>query len=343
VRPAGTTSSRREHRGRGPGPDGPGLFRAGRLLAALLLPLAAGCELTEVTAARGEDLLVVESVLRPDHLLQTVLLHRTLEGNTVRGEPGARVVVRTEAGREIVFREGREELCYRVDSRYTRGTDSIRVEATCYLSPRGAGRWVVPGERYELAVVTRRGERVRGSTRLPGAFRLAGLPPGLPVTREQEVSCTLPPDRALPLVWTSARGAWAYLTEVEVYGLRRALAGRGINAPEPLELTGVSVSEKDTSVVVPTEVGVFDRFALDQELLRAIRDGFPAGVRVQITLAATDRNFVNSVRGGAFNPSGSVHVPSVVGDAVGVFGSLVPHRLLIDVVAGGGGHPCLRG
>ncbi|MDP9348795.1 MAG: DUF4249 domain-containing protein, partial [Gemmatimonadota bacterium] len=308
-------------------------------------PLAAGCELTEVTAARGEDLLVVESVLRPDRAVQAVLLHRTVEGSTVRGEPGAQVVVRTGAGREIVFREGRGDACYWVDPRYEQGADSIRVEATCYVSPRQAGRWVVPGERYELAVVTLRGERVRGSTRLPGAYQLPGLSPGLPVTGRQEVSCTLPPDRVLPLVWTSARGAWAYLTEVEVYGLRRVLAGRGgiTSVPEPLSLTGVSVSEKDTTLVVPTEVGVFDRFVLDQELLRAIRGGFPAGVRVQITLAATDRNFVNSVRGGAFNPSGNVHVSSVVGDAVGVFGSLVPHRLLVDVVAGGGDRPCLRG
>jgi len=84
-------------------------------------------------------------------------------------------------------------------------------------------------------------------------------------------------------------------------------------------------------VVVPTEVGVFDRFSYDQQLLRAIQGGFPPDVQVHILVAAADRNFVNGVRGGQFNPSGSVRVPSVVGDGVGVFGSIVPLRLVMDV------------
>jgi hypothetical protein len=41
-------------------------------------------------------------------------------------------------------------------------------------------------------------------------------------------------------------------------------------------------------------------------------------------VAAADRNYINGVRGGSFNPSGPVRISSVVGDAVGVFGSLVP-------------------
>lgn len=313
------------------------------LLAALPALLAAGCELTEVTAARGEDLLVVNSLLRTGQPEQHVLLHRTLEGRTVRGEPGARVVVRRESGEEVAFRQAAPSACYVLDRRFSRGEDSLRVGASCYVSPAERGEWVVPGERYELAVVTARGERVRGRTHVPGPYRLTGLA-GAEGDGAGRRVCTLPPATPLPLVWTRAAGAWAYVVEMEVYGLPAALSRQGTligNVPDPLEMLGVSVSESDTTMVVPTEVGVFDRFSLDQALLRAIRDGFPPGVEVRLTLAAVDRNYVNAVRGGSFNPSGSVRVSSVVGDGVGVFGSLVPQTLRVYVRSGPGWSPCL--
>jgi len=52
-------------------------------------------------------------------------------------------------------------------------------------------------------------------------------------------------------------------------------------------------------------------------------------------VAAADRNYVNAVRGGGFNPSGPVRVSSVVGDGIGTFGSLVPLRLFVVVGTGG--------
>lgn len=303
--------------------------------------LATGCELTEVTTAQGEDVLVVESVLRPDMVQQRVLLHRTLRGSTVRGEPGARVAVRTEGGREIVFQEAPAGTCYSVNARYRRGEDSLVVEATCYRSPLSAGSWVVPGARYELDVRPRSGGRARGSTRLPARFELRGLTRAR-MESDGTLVCTLPPGTPLPLAWSVSGGAWAYLTEVEITGLRDVLARQGIaNVPEPLELIGVSVSERDTTVIVPTEVGIFDRFSLEQDLLRAIQGGLPAGVTARITVAAADRNFINSVRGGAFNPSGNVQLSSIVGDGIGVFGSVNPRRLRVDVRAGASSNPCL--
>ena len=309
-------------------------------LPALLLALA-GCELTEVTAAEGEDVLVVEAVLRADHPQQRVLLHHTLQGRTVRGEPGARVAVRTAGGGEVLFREAGPTACISAGPGVRPGRDSLDVQPTCYVSPREAGSWVRPGERYELEVRPRGGGRLRGSTRVPGGFGLLRLP-GASRDPDGELSCTLPPGTPLELVWSRAAGSWAYVTEMEVYGLQSALAGRGIESiPDPLQLLGVSVSQSDTTLLVPTEVGVFDRFTYDQELLRAIRDGFPAGVDVRILVAAADRNFVNSVRGGAFNPSGTVQVSSIVGDGVGVFGSLVPRLLRIRVRSGEAASPCL--
>ncbi|HEX2094936.1 MAG TPA: hypothetical protein VHG28_21225 [Longimicrobiaceae bacterium] len=312
------------------------------LLACAACLASGACALTEVTSADGEDVLVAEAVLRADRFEQRILLHRTLRGRTVAGEPGARVVVRSESGREVVFREASQSLCVEPSSGVLRGEDSLRVEATCYRSAPQEGRWVVPGRSYTLEIESQRGERLRGTTRVPGDFDLLGLSRAFRDPATGDRRCTLPPDTPLELTWSTSRGTWAYLTEMEIRGLPGALAGRGIrDIPDPLQLTGVSVSETDTTVLVPTEVGVFERFSYDQELLRAIQNGFPAGVQVRLVVAATDRNFVNSVRGGAFNPSGTVRISSVVGDGVGVFGSVYARTLLVDVFAQTGAFPCL--
>ncbi len=318
-------------------------FASAFLLGAATLA-AAGCELTEVTTADSRDVLVVEAVLRPDRLVQEVLLHRTLQGAVIPGEADARVRVRTQDGREILFSPTALEDCLSGDSRLLRGDDTLRVQASCYRSPDGEERsWVVPGRSYDLLVETARGERVRGTTRVPGSFDLRGLRRALRDQSTGERRCFLPPRTEMNLTWTPSSGAWAYLTEMEVYGLRRVLGGSGIETiPDPLRLVGVSVSESDTTVVVPTEVGVFDRFSYDQELLRAIQGGFPPEVQVHVLVAAADRNFVNGVRGGQFNPSGTVRVSSVVGDGVGVFGSIVPLRLVMDVRGGRNNFPCLE-
>jgi len=315
------------------------------LVPALLLAAwpAAGCTLAEVTTTQGEDVLVVESVLRTDRDLQQILLHRTLQGQVVGGAPGAQVAVQRENGARVVFQEAPIEACTSIGRRFRSGEDSLDIRATCYVSPQTGGRWVVAGGRYTLDVATREGERVRGSTQVPASFDLRGLT-GAARLRNGDRRCILPPDTPLPLVWSTSAGTWAYLTEMEVRGLRGALAGSGIDLediPEPLQLTGVSVSASDTTLLVPAEVGVFERFSYNQDLLRAIQDGFPEGAQVTLVVAATDRNFVNAVRGGAFNPSGNVRISSVVGDGVGVFGSLVARTVQLDVHAGGGSNPCL--
>jgi hypothetical protein len=301
----------------------PSLRRVRPLAAGLAALLATGCTLTEVVTEAGADLVVVESVLRPDTPFPRLLLHRALTGATIRGEPGARVVVRTETGREVVFQEAGAELCLTEVG----AIGSLVNQATCYVAEQELR--VEPGRTYWLDVRTTRGERLRSRTVVPGAFSFRGLPAdSAGITR-----CSLPVLTPLTLTWTPSAGTWSYLANLQVRGLREALAGSGIrDIPDPLELTGLSITERDTSIVVPANFGVFERARFESELLQLLQLGFPVAVDASIVVAAVDRNYVNAVRGGRFNPSGSVRVSSIVGDGVGLFGSLVPLRVEITVV-----------
>ncbi|CAN5649779.1 hypothetical protein BH23GEM8_BH23GEM8_17820 [soil metagenome] len=286
-------------------------------LLAVLVTLT-GCTLTEVTTPEGRDLLVVEGVLRSGRSTQSVLLHRSLMGTLVKGEPRAHVAIWTPQGEEVVLDEGPLESC--TDNLSLLRDEMLVVEATCYTSIFTA----IPGQSYELRVTTADGLTVRGRTTLPGRFDFV-------VPSANILNCALPPMTNLSLVWTQSEGAWAYLATIGVRGLREGFAGSGIEAPEFLQLTGLAISQSDTTIVLPREFGLFERFGDDQALLLALQRGFPAGTRVELVVSAADRNYVNGVRGGAFNPSGNVRISSVVGDGVGIFGSIVVLNLNVRV------------
>jgi hypothetical protein len=137
----------------------------------------------------------------------------------------------------------------------------------------------------------------------------------------------------LPIAWTTSSDAWVYVSETLLHGLAPILQQQGIELEDdPLLLFGLSFSNQDTTVVFPTEFGLFQRF--DEDLTRAliaIQNGLPAGVVADVTIAAADRNYVNWERGGNFNPSGLIRVASIRGDGTGTFGSIVPHRVVIHV------------
>lgn len=299
-------------------------------LTAALLIAAAACELTEVTTAPAEDVLVVEAVLRTDADVQSVLLHRTLQGLEAGAVPDARVVVTEEDGTEHHFVEAGSR-CYRIDRRYLE-SDSVDFRGTCYQADF-APRPIRPGRTYELRVETPDGRVVRGRTAVPGSFALFPREAAFRNPLGSGLACRLPPNTGTRVSWGRAERAWSYVAQLRITGLQRALAPAGIQSPEPLELRGLAVSESDTTILLPSEFGVFERFQYDDDLLLAIRDGFPAGVAMELVVAAADRNWVNGVRGGSFNPSGLVRISSVVGDGVGVFGSLVPQRMQIFVSA----------
>jgi hypothetical protein len=143
--------------------------------------------------------------------------------------------------------------------------------------------------------------------------------------------CSLEPARRFTVEWTRAEGAWAYISETQIINLTAALEDSNIEVEEdPLLLVGLSVSEADTTIVFPSEFGLFDRPNLGRDLALVLQEGLPFGTQAEVVIAAADRNYVNWVRRGAFNPSGIVRVPSLHGDGTGVFGSVVRQRFTVD-------------
>lgn len=298
--------------------------RRDRLASAWFLVLLAsawGCELAEVAAPPSENLLVVESVLRVGAVRQMVLLHRTIAEGAVQGEPGARVELHGPGGERWFFREGDDELCARqraVDHRL----GALDFEVSCYLTDRDVPVRIEPGAAYELAITTLRGEELRGRTTVPHAFDLR-VPAVAMARTDRSFTCTLP---AAPfeLVWEKAEGAWSYFVALHLSGWGDELRGAGVAVPDPLELSGVSVGAADTTLAFPQNLGLFQRGSLDTRIFQHLAHGIGAGTHAMLVIVAADRNYTNALRGGRFNPSGSVRPSSIVGDGVGLFGSVVP-------------------
>lgn len=274
----------------------------------LILSLA-GCELQEITIAQAEPFVVVESYLiaaggtRP---------WAAIHSGSDDGGPttGAAVAIHGPDG-TVQLRQAESHHCV------LPGIDpnALPGRFTCYLSPSLTA--VRAGELYRLEVVLADGSRLSGATRVPDQVEI--------VMPRMIGPCYLPPWTQRAVVWRQTPGATAYVIDMVATGLRSALEREGIvvDIDDPLLLRGLAVGIADTSIVVPGEVGLFDRFVLDPDVLPALQTGVPEGVDVGVVVAAVDQNYVNWARGGDFNPSGVVRVPSVRGaGGTGVFASL---------------------
>lgn len=303
----------------------------------LLLLAGAGlvsCELAEVTAPASSDVLVIEAVLRAGSREQYAILHRSIEGAVVRGVPGASVAVIAEDGTRIKYEEGDIRSCL-LSQPEDWELDEIELEASCYVAPRSAGRFVQPGHAYELHVETPDGRIGRGRTRLPSAFEYR-VPDIVLDPATLTLACTLP-NTPFTMVWGSADGAWSYVVALQLAGLSEVLSIPDIDVADPLELSSVSVSAADTTIIFPANIGLFQRADVDHRIFAALVNGIPPGIETTLVVLAADRNYTNAIRGGRFNPSGNVRLSSVTGDAVGVFGGVVP--IVIRSVAQADGMP----
>lgn len=301
-----------------------GVVPRGRHLVAVAAAMAGagGCELAQTTLVQAADEVVAEVNVQvnpgtPGSKL-TAFLHRTVDPSGTLSEevPGATITIRRSDGSTIELAPTDRGTC--VEATPPNGS------GTCYWADLGVPDRIRPGERLDVSITLPSGGTLDGTTTVPGDFAL--LTPG------QEGLCKVPQETPFEVRWTRSDGAWAYVDEALIEGIAEALAPRGINVDQdPLYLLGISVSAADTTIVFPGEFGVFDRFELDQALSLELQKGLPVGTNARVTITAADRNYANWVRGGNFNPSGRVRIPSLRGDGTGVFASTVTRTFTVLV------------
>ena len=116
---------------------------------------------------------------------------------------------------------------------------------------------------------------------------------------------SMAPDSAFELVRGGrAPGRGATWPTSASPGCRSRWRGATSAFPTPCLVRGLSVSQADTTLVLPTEFGIFERLQYDSDLLLAISHGFPEGTRMELVLAAADRNWVTACAAGASTPRG---------------------------------------
>jgi hypothetical protein len=269
-----------------------------------------GCEISEVTIAEARDVVVAEVYVQVGESTNRVtgFLHRSLTDQGDGLVPDADIRITINGGPVVSLFEVEPDECL-VES------EDFAPVGSCYLAGPLDALLFQPGDDIELTIELPTGEQLVGETTIAAPYNLVSPEPSV---------CALPPLTSHLVEWTAADGAWAYVSETRISGLTEALEGTGIDVEQaPLDLVGVSVSAADTTIVFPSEFGLFERFDLDRDLAVLLQQGLPEGTTARVLVGALDRNWVNWVRGGDFNPSGQVRVPSVRGDGTGVFGSTV--------------------
>jgi hypothetical protein len=274
--------------------------------------LLAGCDIDEITIVEIEDVVIAEIYVNlaedPTENEIRAYLHHTVgaPGSGLDELPNALIVVRRSDGLTLDLVLTGLEAC--LDSLLT-------VESgACFLADPAQTPNLSPGDLLEVEVTFADGGTLFGAARVPSSFQIDGI----------STTCRLDPNTLLPIRWSRSEGAWAYYNEISILGLPDALEPEGIVVVEdPLHLLGLSISDQDTTIVFPSEFGVFDRFDLDQDLSTRLQDGLPTSTRAEVSITAVEGNFVNWARGGNLNPSGQVRVPSLRGDGTGVFGATV--------------------
>jgi len=297
-----------------------------RTVGLLLLVGVAACELEEITVIDFVDVVVGEIFVTVGDTPADNRIRGFLHGTAAGGTPDSE----TFDGALVRIVRGADTLDLTLAA-VTECTDSLPAGASgsCFLDG-GTAATLQPGDALELSVVLADGRMLLGAARIPGDFQLDGV----------GASCRLVPDTLLALSWTPSQGAWAYVNETQINGLPAALAAEGIEVEDdPLYLLGLSISAADTTVVFPSEFGVFDRFGLEQDLAVRLQRGLPDGTDARVSVTAVERNYVNWVRGGNFNPSGQVRVASLRGDGTGVFGAAVSRQFTVFASNAAGGPP----
>ncbi len=292
---------------------------AGGVAGPLVLVTLAGCELEEITLVDAEDVVVAEVYLNVAHDPVDneirAFLHRTFGAvDSIDDLREARISVERSDGTLYVLEAESVDEC--VD------TAPVEEPGACFVLDDSTTVDLAAGDIFELTVQLADGGVITGAAEVPGDFALDDVPQ----------VCRLPPDALMTISWSRSAGAWAYLNETSIRGLPAALEPEGIDVDEdPLYLLGLSISDTDTEITFPSEFGVFNRIDLDQDVAVRLQEGLPEGTSAEVSITATDPNFLNWARGGNFNPSGQVRVPSLRGEGTGVFGATIGRTFQVFV------------
>ena len=289
-----------------------------RFLCLAALALLVSCDLEEITIIEIEDVVIAEIYVNlaedPTENEIRAYLHHTVgvPGSGVDELPNALIVVRRPDGLMLDLVENAIDAC--LEPLPTVGS------GVCFLADPAQTPNLNPGDLLEVEVTVSDGGTLLGATRVPSSFQVDGI----------STMCRLDSNTLLPLYWSRSEGAWAYVNETSISGLPEALEPEGIVVEEdPLNLLGLSISDQDTTIVFPSEFGIFDRFDLNQDLASRLQDGLPPSTTAEVSITAVEGNYVNWARGGNFNPSGQVRVPSLRGDGTGVFAATVSRRFVV--------------
>ena len=300
------------------------------VLLGVILALLAACDIGQVTVTEPVSSVIAEVYLRIDDGIPdgVALLHRTTGSDQIPLE-GTVIEIQGDGPQVGRFAEQSLEDC--IDGELPEGFEPICLRLV------GPSRVLVqPGVTLDVRVILPEGQRLDGVVTMPSDFQLQ-----VPSTAPN--ICSLASGSILPVVWSQSEGAWAYVPEAEIVGLREAFAQQGIEVQsDPATLLGLAVSQADTTIAFPSEFGIFNRFSGDREVLVALQRGLPASDELEgrVVVSAQERNATNWNRGGIFNPSGQVRVPSLFGEGTGVAAGVVNRSFRFVVDAGGSFPDC---
>lgn len=274
------------------------------------------CELNTVTLTEPDNLLVTEIYVQVSDQSPRgnaiAFIHNTL-GATGNVQLAGADITLTSRGQSVRLTEFSDaEECLDVVA-------LNNVSGKCFKEDELPLGFVIPGGVIEANVDAGQLGNFTGKTTIPGDFYFRV--PGSETDR-----CFLEHSRALEIEWTSSMGAWAYVGETLIFGLPQALEVLNIDSEieSPLLLLGLSISSTDTTMVFPSEFGIFDRYSLDREVSVLLQDGIPENTWAEVFISAADRNYVNWVRESSFSPSGTARIPSLYGEGgTGVIASYI--------------------
>ena len=281
------------------------------------------------------------------------ILHRTYRyGEGTPGISGAVVEVSGGLRERVVRLEERDSLAllHRPENPYRSG---IRSKSRIRLS----GAVMLPGRRRHGRTVRTRGKALAstitarpmagsspGSSRLPGAFSMIGAATRSDgrcrVRNRTPTTASGGPPPGIPGHTSPTPGSRA---------LRKSAGQRAtIEAPDTLYLLGLSYRTGGHGP--SSSPGNFGRLrgvqrqrtTWNSRSCASCGKGLPEGVpRGPWRSPPTDRNWVNWERGGNFNPSGQIRIPSVFGDGTGVFATATRRlvRVLVERRPGLGSEP----